>query len=354
MKKSLLALAVLGSFAGLASAQTNVTVYGLVDAGVTFESGGANGSVTKLASGVKNGNRLGFKGTEDLGGGLKANFQIESGFTLDNGASGQGGTLFGRQAWVGLSGNFGAIGLGRQYTPLFIALDSVDPFGTGLTGSSTNLMAAGTRSEAPRVNNAITYSTPNLSGFSANVLYGLGEQAGDNSRGRTYALSLGYANGPVTAIVAYENGGDPTRNAGTAAVPNIVANTNKTKLLLVGGTYDFGVAKLHAAYETEKDDATLDNRDWLLGVSAPVGPGTVMASYIQKKDKSAAGNTGGKQFAVGYVYNLSKRTNLYTSYGQINNDAGGTNFVGDATNGGSAPTAGNNSRAFTVGVQHKF
>ncbi len=345
MKKSLLALAVLGACAGVASAQTNVTVYGLVDAGVTFENGHKDGSVTKLATGVKNGNRLGFKGTEDLGGGLKANFQIESGFTLDNGQSAQGGTLFGRQAWVGLSGNFGAVGLGRQYTPFFIALDSVDPFGTGLTGATTNLMAAG----SVRGNNAITYSTPAMGGFYASALYGLGEVAGNNSANRKLGVSVGYANGPVAVVLAHENTADAT-------------NTNKDKLTLVGGSYNFGVAKLHAAYEIEKlDTSGGDYRDWMLGVSAPLGAGTVMASYIQKKDQSAAGNDGGKQFAVGYVYNLSKRTSLYTSYGQINNDSAAAWTVGDASNGGAGSTAGvpnqkvgDTSRAFTVGVQHKF
>jgi predicted porin len=343
MKKSLLALAVLGAFAGVASAQTNVTVYGLVDAGVTFEGGGAAGSVTKLATGVQSGNRLGFKGTEDLGGGLKANFQIESGFDLDTG-TGRQGALFGRQAWVGLSGGFGAVGLGRQYTPLFIALDSIDPFETGLTGATTNLMNPST----VRTNNAITYSTPNLSGFSANLLYGLGEVAGDNSAGRSIGLSVGYANGPLNIVLAHDN----TNNKPSAIAPVVLPN--KTKLTLLGGTYNFGVVKLHAAYETEKDDAATDFRDFMVGASAPLGAGTILASYIQKKDRSAAGNAGGKQFALGYTYALSKRTNLYTSYGQINNDSAGVNTVGDASSGGTAPKAGDNSRAFTVGVRHKF
>lgn len=340
MKKSLLALAVLGAFAGAASAQTNVTIYGLVDAGITHESGGANGNVTKLATGVQSGNRLGFKGTEDLGGGLKANFTLENGFDLDTGAQRQG-ALFGRQAWVGLSGGFGAVNLGRQYNPLFVALDSIDPFGTGLTGASTNLM----NPSSVRTNNSITYTTPGFNGFSATVLYGLGEVAGETSRGRTYGLSVGYANGPVNVVVAYDNA-----NNGTTATPG-----NTTKLLLVGGTYDFGVAKAHLAYETEKTDNNLaDYRDWMVGVSAPLGAGTLLASYINKNDRLANSNTGGKQFAIGYTYPLSKRTNFYTSYGRINNDNGGVNFVGDASSGGSAPRAGENSNAFTVGVRHKF
>ena len=117
MKKSLLALAVLGAFAGAASAQTNVTVYGLVDAGIQRTDTDNSGARWGLDSGLQSGNRLGFKGSEDLGGGLSAIFTLESGFNLDDGTQAQGGRLFGRQAWVGLNGGFGTVKFGRQYTP---------------------------------------------------------------------------------------------------------------------------------------------------------------------------------------------------------------------------------------------
>ena len=340
MKKTFLALAVLGAFAGTASAQSNVTIYGVVDAGITHENGAA-GSVTKLATGVQSGNRIGFKGSEDLGGGTKVNFQLENGFNADTGSIRQGGALFGRQAYVGFSGSFGAVNAGRQYNPVFIALDSIDPFGTGLTGSSTNLMASGANGDV-RTNNSLTYSSPDMNGFSFNGMYGLGEVAGDSSKSRYYALSVAYAKGPVAAYLAYDNANNAT-------------NTNSTKLLLVGGTYNFGPATLHLAYETEKDDAAMNYRDWMVGVSAPVGSGTIMASYINKNDRSgAAVSSGAKQFGLGYVYPLSKRTNIYTSYGHINNDAGAANVVGDASSGGNAVAAGNSSTAFTVGIRHKF
>ncbi|MGE5622461.1 MAG: porin [Bacillota bacterium] len=358
MKKSLLALAVLGAFAGAANAQTNVTVYGLVDAGIARETGAAVGSSWKLNTGAQSGNRLGFKGTEDLGGGLKANFQLENGFTLDDGIQRQGGRLFGRQAFVGLSGDFGAVNLGRQYNPLFIALDTVDPFDTGLSGAANNLMAPGTNQDV-RINNAITYTSPNVSGFSATALYGFGEVPGDTAKSRTYALSANYANGPLAAVFAYSNTND-------AASP-----TNSTKAWMIGGTYDFGVAKAHLAYESEKADAAAnsfyadttvgntnpggtDFRDVMVGVSAPVGGGTILASFIKKTDKSAAGNLGAKQYAVGYTYPLSKRTNLYTSYGRITNDSGVQYAIGDATNSAARPTAGGSSSQFAVGVRHTF
>src|ERR1700730_16325238 len=128
MKKTLLALAVLGAFAGAASAQTNVTVYGIVDAGVQYKNdGNPAGKTLSLQSGIQNGSRLGFKGTEDLGGGLSAIFTFENGFNVDDGTLGQGNRLFGRQAWVGLNGGFGTVKLGRQQTALYYALTEIDP-----------------------------------------------------------------------------------------------------------------------------------------------------------------------------------------------------------------------------------
>ncbi|RZI40021.1 porin [Herbaspirillum sp. HC18] len=338
MKKSLLALAVFGAFAGAASAQTNVSIYGVADAGLTREKG-ATDSVWKLATGVQSGNRLGFKGSEDLGGGLKANFQLENGYDLDTGALRQGGRLFGRQAWVGLSGGFGAVSFGRQYDPLFLALDSVDPFGTGLTGATTNLMGFGASGDV-RVNNSIAYSTNNLSGFTGSIVYGLGEVAGDNSLNRTYSLSAAYANGPINAVLAYSNS-------------NLTA-TNTAKQLLVGGTFNFGPATAHAAFEADKNDAGRDFYEWMVGVSAPIGAGTVLASFIDKNDRNTADNAGAKQYALGYTYALSKRTNLYTSYAHIKNDSASAAVVGDASSGGSAVNPGQSSNAFTVGVRHKF
>ena len=337
MKKTLLAIAILTSFAGAASAQSSVTVYGLLDAGITSEHGGAAGSVTKLATGVESGNRLGFKGSEDLGNGLKANFQLENGFNLDTGTQRQG-ALFGRQAYVGLSGGFGAVNLGRQYDPIFVSMDSIDPFSTGLTGSSTNLLNPGN----VRTNNAITYSSNSIQGFSANVLYGMGEVAGNNAANRTIGLSANYANGPVLVTFAYDR-----INAAASSSANL-------KLALLGATYNFGPALVAAAYETEKSDtAALDNRDYLLGVTVPVGPaGAFLASYMKKDDRIS--NKDGKQLAVGYTYALSKRTNVYTSYARLTNEAGGASFVGDASSGGTAVLPGNTSSAFTIGVRHKF
>jgi predicted porin len=344
MKKSLLALAVLASIAGVASAQSSVTIYGVVDAGFTRETGGAAGTVNKLATGVQSGNRLGFKGTEDLGGGLKANFQLESGFNLDDGTQRQG-ALFGRQAFVGLSGAFGAVNLGRQYSPIFVALDTIDPFGTGMTGAITNIFGLGGDS---RINNAVTYSSVDMGGFSFSGLYGAGEKASGSSDGRTLGASGTYAKGPFVATVAYHK-------INTTPAAGAVAATADQKVAFVGATYNFGPVTAHAGYETEKSDiGKTDYRDAMLGLTVPVGPGNILASYSHKSDRVVNTRRGAKQMAVGYTYSLSKRSNVYTSYSRIDNNDGADWVVGDASSGGTKVAPGKNSGAFTVGLRHKF
>ncbi|HZW11607.1 MAG TPA: porin, partial [Noviherbaspirillum sp.] len=179
MKKSLLALAVLGAFAGAASAQTNVTIYGLVDASIERNDDN-NGPITwgmrdanSFNSG-KNGSRLGFKGTEDLGGGLSALFVLESGFQVDSGAMRGDGGLFSRQAYVGLQGGFGTVKLGHQYTPMHLALDTIDPFGTGMAGN----IAYQFNNNGTRMSNTVNYSY-SAAGFTGQAAYSFGEVAGD-------------------------------------------------------------------------------------------------------------------------------------------------------------------------------
>lgn len=341
MKKSLLALAVLGAFAGVASAQTNVTVYGVLDMAIQHEDrGGAAGSVTALDSGIESGSRLGFKGTEDLGSGLKANFVLEMGMNADTGVSSQGGVLFGRQAYVGLSGGFGSVNLGRQYAPIFIATDAVDPFDAGIIGATAGVGTSasgilGIFGTPFRTNNTINYTTNNLGGFTGSLAYSLGEQPGDTASGRQIGLSGTYANGPVLVTAAYHTANDTT------------AATNATKLGFVGGTYNFGVAKLAAAYGTNKtDNAPSDNRTWMLGVTVPVGAGNILGSYIHNDNRAVSAGAS-NQIAVGYTYALSKRTDLYTSLSRTANDD-------NANAGGLAAANGDTDKLFNVGIRHKF
>ncbi|MDB5727573.1 MAG: porin [Noviherbaspirillum sp.] len=346
MNKSLLALAVMAACAGTASAQTNVTIYGVVDAGIAYKNdGNPAGKTWALESGQQSGSRLGFKGSEDLGSGLSAIFALENGFSTDTGALGQGNRLFGRQAWVGLTGGFGTVKLGRQPTSLYTALDVIDPFGTNLAGNAQKVFGYGTYAADPllRTDNTLSYALPRMSGFSGIASYGFGEQAGNFSAGRNLGLGLNYVNGPINVQFAHQH-------AKSVSLALLAGGTLDTKATLIGATYDFNVAKAHVAFAHNKFEAagTSDKiRNWLLGVSAPVGAGTLLASYI-RNDVTDVSDGKSDQYALGYTHPLSKRTNVYTSASFMKNDDG------VALNAAATAPGGASVRLFNVGIRHTF
>ncbi|MDB5761612.1 MAG: porin [Herminiimonas sp.] len=330
MKRALFSLAVLGVSMQAAQAQSSVTIYGVTDVGYVLDQGGPQGSVSKLTSGIGYGSRLGFKGVEDLGGGLSAKFVLEAGFNVDNGSSAQGGIFFGRQSFVGLSGSAGSVTVGRQYTPYYLAMVAADPFITGYAGAATNLMSNG----GGRVNNAILYVTPTIAGFTGEFEYALGEVAGNNAASRVFDSAIGYANGPFALKYSYHNANDANAIDG-----------QKNSLLF--GTYDFGFVKAHLAYAHNKGTSTINSDDVMAGVTVPFGQHKILASVVFKNDKTSQ-NRDASQFAAGYVYAMSKRTELYTAYGYINNKNGATYTVG---NGGELGTG---NRAINLGLRHFF
>ncbi|MBC3935233.1 porin [Undibacterium rugosum] len=347
MKKSLIALAVLAAAAGSAQAQSSVTVYGVLDMAFNAENNGqyskGKGNIYSLDSGVQSGSRLGFKGSEDLGNGLKANFKLEMGVQADTGASAQGGLAFGRAAWVGLSGDFGAVQVGRQNKPVFDVVDSIDPFGTGIIGGSATDSTSATGlgnlvfATNPRSNNTINYTTNNLSGFTGSLAYTAGEQAGDIGKGRGIGVSGSYAAGPLLVAGAYHTEND------TAAV------VNATKTAFVGATYDFGAAKGALSFAKIKtDNNSVAYKLWSVGVTVPVSAaGAVISSLTMVKNDVVSSDNGSNQFALGYTHSLSKRTNLYTSVSRLKNDA-------KVNAGGIASGIGATERLFNVGIRHAF
>lgn len=356
MKKSIIALSVLAAVAGAAQAQSSVTIYGVIDMALQHQNTGEPaGSTLALDSGIQSGSRLGFKGTEDLGGGLKANFQLEMGINADTGRSAQGGVTFGRQAWVGLSGDFGAVTMGRQYSPLFIAVDTVDPFGTGLTtgtaGSGTSTLGLGAYAidlagNAIRVNNSIAYNTNTIEGFTGTLMYGFGEVAGNTTGGRYIGLGGTYAAGPLTAVLVYS----AKQNA---------AGTNNNKGIFAGATYNFGEVTGHVAFAKNSDDgvgaAALDRRVWMLGATVPVGAGSIMASYTRTTNQNSLLKAAdGSHFGIGYSYSLSKRTNWYTSISRAANDANANFGSADSEPTFHPVPGGATVRLFNVGIRHKF
>ncbi|UWE17437.1 porin [Herbaspirillum huttiense] len=260
MKKSILALAVLAAFGGAAHAQSSVTIYGAVDASLSYtnkiSTGGKDtGGQMALDSGLMKGSRLGIKGVEDLGGGIKALFTIENGFSVDTGEAGQKGVLWGRQATVGLSGNFGTVLVGRQNDILgeIGGISSAGDFGGVVSRvHSQNL----DRTNGERVNNSIRYNTPNFGGFSGSVIYGFGEQAGNTGAGQSFGLGGTYANGPLTLGLGYfqsKMGAGSSDVNGASACNGAEAGKDKAgdtclKTWTLAAAYQFGPAKVYGSY----------------------------------------------------------------------------------------------------------
>ena len=374
MKKSLIALAVLAA-SGAAMAQSSVTLYGVADVAVTHVNG--NDNWTGLSSGANKTSRLGFRGVEDLGGGLKANFVLEGGFNLDTGDGKSGGATdsgfqFKRQSTVGLAGNFGEVRLGRELTAAYNATARYDVFGSvGIAhsqlwddGKSLAFSTAPATLGEPvdpyhyttnqRVSNAITYVSPDFSGFKVAANYGFGEVAGKNSDGRYFGGGLTYDNGPLSLGLGAER-----LNKGDGAAMQAQASNDITAWSL-GGSYDLGVAKLLAAYRqsTAKDVAILGatsdlkNRGYMLAVTAPVGPGLVRAAYNRYEAKFDGDKGVTDQFGLGYVYNLSKRTSVYGTYAYIKNK--NDNALNLTVNSSSGVKSNGSQQAVQVGVTHAF
>lgn len=343
MQKKLIALAVAGMIAAPAAmAQSNVTIYGLVDMGYTYRSdniASGVGSKSALDSGVQSGNRLGFRGTEDLGNGLKAGFVLEMGLFVDNGQSRSDGN-FSRQSFLTLSGDFGTVAAGRQYSPQFNMLSALDPFGTGTVGQANNLYVHDTR-----LSNTIAYVSPSFSGLNVTVAHstqadGINQENLANvGDARVWAIAPVYRNGPIMVGLNYHR------------IKAKSVSDSATKVWDLGGSYDFGVVKLSAMYGSRKDsDINLDRRQWFVGATAPVSEvGNVLLSYGQTKNKGVTGSPKATQWALGYTHNLSSRTNLYAAYADISNKSGAAFSVGDSSNSGQGYQQG-----FSVGVRHRF
>lgn len=323
--KNLFLIVALSGICGVASAQSNFTVYGVADAGVVYENGHSGGSVTKIQSGLESGSRLGFKGTEDLGNGLRALFVLEQGMSIDNGTSTQGGRLAGRQAFVGLGSDFGTVTMGRQYTPVYNAYGVVDPFGNNTAGDINTLFGqdADFLSRDFRMDNAIIYNTPsNLGGFNASAAYGFGEQPGSLSMQRQIGFSLGYAspaNGPINVIYAYHLANNENLEFDADGNSSLIdLGTFKTHFL--GGTYNFNVIKVHAAFERTTHGDDHKTQSYLVGATVPLGIHSVFADYTYR-DNKVTDNANASQFAIGYNHTLSKRTNLYSILAYTKNDS---------------------------------
>ncbi|MDP9928171.1 porin [Variovorax paradoxus] len=385
MKKSLTALAAL-AVAGLASAQSSVTLFGVVDAGVTYQSATSRDATTgltskqskwSLANSGYNSSRIGFRGTEDLGGGLAASFWLEAPITNDDGATGI--STFNRRSTVSLSGGFGEVRLGRDYTATFWNDTIFDPFGTNGSGSSViNTVSGSTglnNANYTRASNMVGYFLPpNLGGFYGQLQYSLNENtrtsatdltaATSSSAGRYVGGRFGYANGPLDVALA----------VGENVAVDTTSLTRKVQTINLGASYDFGPVKLFGELSNVKNkfDLAVGNshdsyNGYLIGASMPVSAGVIRASYSTVRyDEGAVGITGedprAQKLAIGYVHNLSKRTALYATVARVNNrnDAAYTGSLSAAstTGYGSAGVSytglPRSSTGYDFGIRHAF
>ena len=345
--------------AGTAHAQTSVAFYGLVDAAIVVEDGGTAGRVTKVTSGAAAASRFGLRGVEELGDGMAAFFTLEGGTKIDTGEIDAAGTIFNRQAYVGLRTKLGSVALGRQYTPYHTAMVSiVDPFNTGYAGSAKSLFPHnGTNI---RTSNTITYATPKKNGFDGELAYSVGEQS-RSAAGRQFGGAIGYAAGPLAVRLVYNN--KNTDVAATGATPAVDRSIGRN--ILLAASYNAGWIKLHSGISSDKGDnaaplnnpnnpyggvrptPSTDGRSYLLGISAPVMGGTLLASVLHKDDRTRF-NQDANAWGIGYLYALSKRTGLYAAYGHIDNRNGAGYTVANNTESGSGDTA------YNLGVRHSF
>jgi predicted porin len=344
-KKNLVAAAALLALAGAAQAQ--VKLYGMVDMSVgSFENAHTKGEktrVTAIESGKMMTSYFGLSGSEDLGGGLKAEFVLESFLAADTGANvpNNAGNFWGRGSWVGLSGGFGRVALGQYDNPLFASGYLYNPFGSSMAFSPTMRHYYGITGSASSLGfdtgfvNSVTYETPNMGGFMGTLQFSPKEST-TAGRKNSYAAAVNYTAGPLSAQLTYVKGGisDIT---GTAPAPTFQAYKQDEKVWSLGASYDFGVAKAFVQY-TDVDDKSLSEEDkiYQVGVSVPLSDkATVMASFGQLK-RDAATDLKDKVFALGYGYALSKRTDVY----------------GVFTN--NTQTDKESGQTFAVGVRHNF
>ena len=392
MKKSLIALAVLAA-AGTASAQSSVTLFGIVDATVQRLSNSGGASVTRIHNSGESSSRLGFRGTEDLGGGMSASFWLEAGLNNDDGQgaassannqaigafntttganagvrSGTQGLTFNRRSTVSLGGGFGEIRIGRDYTPQFWNLTVFDPYGTVGVGTTQLLNSITTGSAgangagfniptAVRASNSVGYFLPgNLGGFYGQAQIYRGENvsgAATSKDGNGYGFRLGYSAGPVNVALASGRTTYTTVLAPVAGQP-----TGDTRQSNLAASWNFGFATLIGEISRDTMQSALGQdrgRGYMLAGTVPVGPGLIKIAYEQyTTDLPIAGtDPRARKLAIGYVHNLSKRTAVYVTAARVQNNSTSTASVFPNTGIGNT-LAGNSSSGYDLGIRHSF
>lgn len=353
--KKILALAVLGAAASAAQAQSHIQIYGTVDTGYIKETG------SDLRMGENATNLIGFRGYEDLGGGLKATFELEKQFALNDGTALEtymGDHLKGQETadWLGaanlgLEGDWGKVRFGRISEISFEYFSSLDPFEQGSTGAS---LALYNRLHSEQTSNTVRYDSPEYNGFGVSASFTLSEDDHNLAREEDttnygFAGSLHYDNGPLALMANYAR----------------LADSNDSWVFNIGGGYAFGPARITAGWQTSKfkeqkpsllaDDpdffSAMDQQEWMIGLTYDIGPGTFKLAYNRASiDNWHAGKDGDvNKYAMGYTYNLSKRTAIYgvLSYTDSDNEEVGSIYNNNGT-------ARESVTGIQIGMTHNF
>lgn len=328
-----------------------VTIYGLIDAGLTRYSDSAVGTggprpLTKMDTGVANANRIGFKGTEQLGDGVSAFFTLETGYTLDDGALGQGGLIFGRQAFVGIANKVGSVSVGRHYDFMI----NQNAYSTG-AATVAGLLAFGLHASprtagvlndriyaGDRVNNSVKFQSQNFGGWSVGALYGLGEVPGNSAAGRTWSMRLAYDAGPASAGFAVTD----LRDA---------AGVYTTRIYGLGGSYKLGSVRAFSLLTrvTNNSGRQLEANNAEIGASWSTSPTVDLSAGVQRQSRNNAIRSA-NQLTLVANYKLSTRTNVY-AVGAFLRDRG---FPAQTTAAVGVPDADGTQNALRIGVRHLF
>ena len=350
MKRTLMTAALLAAWGG-ASAQSAVTIFGVVDAAYSYGSGSTS-NLKQLNSGSNSSSRVGIRGSEDLGGGMAASFWLEGQISTDtgagaatntnnqtNGASTGAGLTFGRRSTVSLHAPWGEIRMGRDFTSHYLNRSLADVFAVVGVGASQPHVGTLGGTVATRASNMIGYYLPRSVGpvyGQAQIYYGENNSgAANSSDGKGYSLRLGYNQGPVNVSAAYGN---------TKYAAGDIKSTS------IAALYDAGVVKLFSAYikDANAAPANFTGKGYTLGAIVPLGTHELKLS-LSKYGRDTGLKPETKKTAIGYVHNLSKRTALYATYARVTNSGGATTGLN-----GAVTAANNGSSGYDLGIRHNF
>jgi predicted porin len=386
MNKQVFALAVStavsAAFSTPASAQTSVTLYGVLDEGINYTNNAGRGHVYELASGYAQGSRWGLKGAEELGGGLKAIFQLENGFDVSSGRLNQGGRMFGRQAFVGLSAErYGVLTFGRQYDSVVDYLAQTTANGNWAGSLFSHPYDNDNTDNSFRLDNTVKYTSPSISGFQFGGTYSF---SNDTNFGNNRAYSVGgqYAYGGLLVSAAYLQANNPGNGANGAITANDASFIAARMRVFGGGiTYNFGPATAGFAYS--KSSYLNPTGNGYLGITPLVPPGVLLnslkyqnfelngkyqispmlfvgAQYVYTIDNFDASSGGVKpkihSFGLMADYNLSKRTDVYIQgeYQQVTGDSTYSILDEAFIPGAQAPSSTSKQVVVRAAIRHKF